>query len=146
MHNTCSTPPSVCARPRFGKTRRYKFLRAEPISKPISALPASVCITRRGNHTAIFGSKAKAPPSAQRQHSSSRVHATTGYRCAINMGGASSKGGAAAGRAARSVARSGASAGKNTPPMGSQLPVDDDLLTKFKPTKGRCTCSLLQPG
>ncbi|CAN0250292.1 unnamed protein product, partial [Ectocarpus fasciculatus] len=51
------------------------------------------------------------------------------------MGGASSKGGAAAGRAARSVARSGASAGKNTPPMGSQLPLDDDLLTKFKPTK-----------
>ncbi|CAM9181766.1 unnamed protein product [Ectocarpus sp. 12 AP-2014] len=61
------------------------------------------------------------------------------------MGGASSKGGAAAGRAARSVAKSGASAGKNTPPMGSHLPVDDDLLTNFKPKKGRSVVEMSRP-
>jgi len=52
------------------------------------------------------------------------------------MGGASSKGAAAVGQAARSAARAGA-ARKATPPVGSGLPVEDDLLNKFKPTKGK---------
>lgn len=64
------------------------------------------------------------------------------------MGNASSKGGAAAGRAARSIAKAGmpGKPGKPAPPTGSHLPVDDDLLEKFKPDKGdnsgvRCSTS-----
>ncbi|CAM9400180.1 unnamed protein product [Scytosiphon promiscuus] len=53
------------------------------------------------------------------------------------MGGASSKGGAAAGRAAKSIAKAGVTGklGKPSPPQGSHLPVDDDLLANFKPDK-----------
>lgn len=51
------------------------------------------------------------------------------------MGSASSKGGAAAGRAARTVAKA-AVPGKSGPSGGSHLPADDDLLTNFKPSKG----------
>ena len=51
------------------------------------------------------------------------------------MGGTASKGGAAAGRAARNVAKTAAS-GKPGPAAGSHLPADDDLLTNFKPNKG----------
>lgn len=52
------------------------------------------------------------------------------------MGSASSKSGAAVGRSARSIAKAGMN-GKPTPSTGSHLPVEDDLLTNFKPTKGK---------
>ena len=53
-----------------------------------------------------------------------------------SMGGSSSKAGSAAARAVRTVPRSGA-AGKSAHPAASQLAGDDDLLSKFKPTKGK---------
>lgn len=59
------------------------------------------------------------------------------------MGGASSKGGAAAGRAARKVAKA-AAPGKTSPSAGSHLPADDDLLTKFKPTKGEARSDVVR--
>ncbi|CAM9100595.1 unnamed protein product [Pylaiella littoralis] len=52
------------------------------------------------------------------------------------MGSFSSKGGAVLGRGARSVAKNVAN-GKPIPSTGSHLPVKDDLLTNFKPTKGK---------
>lgn len=58
------------------------------------------------------------------------------------MGSTASKGGAAAGRAARNVAKT-AAAGKPGPPTGSHLPADDDLLTNFKPNKGKRDTEML---
>lgn len=57
-----------------------------------------------------------------------------------SMGGSSSKAGLAAARAVRTVPKSGAT-GKSPHPAASHLAGDDDLLSKFKPTKGKNSIS-----